>query len=293
MKIGLALAGGGLQAISYIGAIQAFNGMGIKFDYISGTSSGSLFALLYALGFTPDEMKKLVINKYQNLSKIENKTVFKIAKDYVFDKEIKTEGLIDGIRIENLVDEILAKKNVKNMADISMPIAIPTVDTITTKECISISTKNVKEQANVDYIYNIPISKAIRASMSFPGIVTTCDYDRYNFIDGGTKDNLPIQVLKDMGADVTIGLSFDISKYNKTNSFFNVMLRAVDIYSQRDVVKAQKQADLAIEIDTKGSSLLTMGDNTVEQCIYAGYATIRKYSEYLEKCRIKNSAICS
>ena len=56
MSLGLALAGGGLQGIAHIGAIKAFNDLGIKFDYISGTSSGSIFATMYAMGFTTDEM---------------------------------------------------------------------------------------------------------------------------------------------------------------------------------------------------------------------------------------------
>ena len=168
-----------------------------------------------------------------------------------------------------------SKKGIKNISDIKMPLAIPTVDTISTNECISISKKYNLNREYIDYIYDIPIGKAVRASMSFPGIFTTCNFGKYNFIDGGTKDNLPIQVLKDMGATKTIGLSFSIDKYTPSNNIFSVLLRAVDIFSQKDVRTAQKIADIAIEFDTQGTSLLEITD--LEQCYQIGYDEIMKH----------------
>lgn len=281
MKLGLALAGGGFQAIAYIGAIQAFNELGIKFDYISGTSSGSLVAALYALGATPEEMRKIVGDKCKNLVKIDKSKLLSIAKNYMFGKEITVEGLISGSKIEDIINEVIKNKNIINISDMPIPCAFPTVDTISTKECISISRKDHIKRDEIDYIYDIPLSKAVRASMSFPGIIDTCNFGKYNFIDGGTKDNLPIQVLKDMGAEYTIGLSFDISKYEKSSNLFDVILRAVDLFSQKDVVAAQSLADIAIEIDTKGSSLLTIGNDNIDECIDIGYKTIKMYEKQI------------
>ena len=56
MKLGLALAGGGVKGAAHIGAIKALEEAGFKFDYIAGTSSGSIVASLYASGFTTDEI---------------------------------------------------------------------------------------------------------------------------------------------------------------------------------------------------------------------------------------------
>lgn len=74
MNIGLALAGGGLQGIAHIGAIKALEDLNIKIDYISGTSSGSIFAAMYAIGFSTDEMKEFARQYYKTLIKIEKKT---------------------------------------------------------------------------------------------------------------------------------------------------------------------------------------------------------------------------
>ena len=65
MSLGLALAGGGLQGIAHIGAIKALEEASIKFDYVGGTSSGSIIACLYACGFTSDDMYK-IFKKYSD-----------------------------------------------------------------------------------------------------------------------------------------------------------------------------------------------------------------------------------
>lgn len=277
MSLGLALAGGGLQAVAHIGAIKALQDLNIKINYISGTSSGSLVATIYAMGFSTEEMKQIVSEYYKTLTEIQKRPIISAVGTYLVHKEVRIGGLIAGEKIENLVKMLAEKKNIKNINDIKIPLAIPTVDTISTKECISISKKYNFQKEDIDYIYDIPIEKAVRASMSFPGIFTTCDFDKYNFIDGGTKDNLPIQVLKDMGATKTIGISFDINGYEPSDNILSILLRTVDIFSLKDVRAAQKIADLAIEIDTQGTSLLEI--TNLEQCYQIGYDTIMNHKK--------------
>ena len=279
MNIGLALAGGGLQGIAHIGAIKALEDLNIKIDYISGTSSGSIFAAMYAIGFSTDEMKEFARQYYKTLIKIEKKPIISAIGSYIIHKKLKIGGLISGEKIEKLVYQFARKKGIKNISDVKIPLAIPTVDTISTKECISISKKGHKQREDIEYIYDIPLETAVRASMSFPGIFTTCNFDKYNFIDGGTKDNLPVQILKDMGAEKTIGLSFNIDKYTPTENILKILLRAVDIFSLKDVRNAQKIADLAIEIDTQGTSLLEITD--LEKCYQIGYDTIMENKEQI------------
>ena len=281
MSLGLALAGGGLQGIAHIGAIKALQDLDIKIDYISGTSSGSIFAAMYAMGYTTEEMKKIANDYYKTLTNIEKRPIISAVGTYLIHKKIKLGGLNPGEKIENLAKLVAEQKNIKNIADVKMPLAIPTVDTISTKECISLSKKCNIKRDDIDYIYNIPIEKAIRASMSFPGIFTTCDFDKYNFIDGGTKDNLPVQILKDLGADRTIGLSFNIDRYTPSDNILDILLRTVDIFSLKDVRAAQKIADIAIEIDTQGTSLLEI--TNLEQCYQIGYDAIMENKEKILK----------
>ena len=66
MSLGLALAGGGLKGLAYIGVIKALEELEIKIDYLSGTSSGSMFASFYAMGYTSNEIKEKAIDYYKN-----------------------------------------------------------------------------------------------------------------------------------------------------------------------------------------------------------------------------------
>ena len=274
MSLGVALAGGGLKGLAHIGALKALEELEIKIDYLSGTSSGSMFATFYAMGFGVDEIKEKTMQYYKMLTKIPKKPIFKAGTSYITSGVAKIEGLIPGENIEKLVEKVATEKNIENMNQIKIPYAIATVDTITTKECIFLSQKFNLKHDDIDYIYNAPIAKATRASMSFPGVFTPCQYEKYNFIDGGTKDNLPVKILKDMGADKTLALSFKIDDYEPKEDIFSILLRTVDIFSLKDVRKAQKEADLAIEIDCSGTSLLEITD--ADEVMQTGYDTIMR-----------------
>ena len=272
MKIGIAFAGGGLKGIAYIGAIKALNELGVNPEFISGTSSGSLFAVSYAMGFSPEEIKELTNEYYKTLTRIDKKSISKAVFTYLTSGIAKVEGLVDGEKISSLIDILASKRNLKNMNEIKTKLAICTVDTISTNECIFLSNECEEKIENIDYIYNAPIATATRASMSFPGIFTPCNYEKYNFIDGGTTDNYPTRILKTMGADKIIGLHFRLDDYVPREDIFAVLLRAVDIFSLGDVREAKKYADLSIEIDAKGAGLL--GIDNFDKLIETGYNAI-------------------
>ena len=273
MKIGIALAGGGLKGVAYIGALKALEEIGIKFDCIAGTSSGSMVAALYAVGYSCDELKNIICSSYESLTKIEKKPIFFSACTYLTKKKLKLKGLIPGERLENCIQEHAENRGCKSISDVKIPLAVATVDTISTKECIFLSQDFGLKNGDVDYLYDVPLGKVVRSSMAFPGIFTTSNYKQYNFIDGGTRDNLPVKVLKDMGADITIGLSFKLDEYSSDNeNVLSILLRTVDIFSLKDVRAAQKKASIAIEIDASGTSLMEIDD--IDKCINVGYKTI-------------------
>lgn len=281
MSLGVALAGGGLKGLAHIGALKALEELGVKIDYLSGTSSGSIFATFYAMGYSTEEIKTRTLENYKMLTTINKKPIFKAGYTYLTSGVARISGLIDGANIENLVKNVSKDKNITNMNQIKIPYAIATVDTISTKECIFLSKKFNLQDDDIDYIYDAPIATATRASMSFPGVYTPCNYGKYNFIDGGTKDNLPVKILKDMGADKTLALSFRIDDYEPENDILAILLRTVDIFSLKDVRKAQKEADLAIEIDARGASLLEI-DNA-DKLVETGYQTIMNHKEEILK----------
>ena len=133
MNIGLALSGGGVKGATHIGVLQALEENEVKISTISGTSIGSIVASLYAMGYTTDEMLKLF--------KYFAKTILKTDPKYLISnirtkRSILGEGIISGQAIEDAINECAKLKNIKYIKDITMPIAIPTVDIKTGKEII-------------------------------------------------------------------------------------------------------------------------------------------------------------
>ena len=154
-------------------------------------------------------------------------------------------------------------------------------NTVTMKEVNFCSNKIEDENENIEYIYDAPIGKAVRASMSFPGIYTTCNYNGYNLIDGGTKNNLPVEVLRKQGADKIISVSFDLNSYNPSNNFFDVVIRALDIFSLDKVLKGRKQSDVSCIVKTEDTSLLGIKDT--KAVIQAGYNAVMENKDKILK----------
>lgn len=292
MKIGIALSGGGLQGFAHIGALKALEDLGINnIKYISGTSTGSIVASLYAMGYNTNEIEKIWKENYKKILKIKKRTIIKMVFNYILKKKSKTEGLIDGKVVEDLVNKQAIKKDIRKIKEIKeKKLAIATVDTKSIKECIFVSNNENLLNENVNYITDIDVGKAVRASMAFPGIFTTLNYKEYNFIDGGTIDNLPTKILKDMGADKIIAIGFDISRYNPSDSFEDVVIRALDIFSYNDVKKGQEIADVSIEIYNSSTSLLNIKD--IETTIKNGYNSVmnnkEKIYELIKKGELQN-----
>lgn len=281
-KFGISLAGGGLQGFAHIGALKALEELGIKIKYISGTSTGSAIASLYAMGYTPDEIQKICKEKYKKILKIRKKVLCQMAINFLLHKETRVEGIIDGGLVENFINEAAKEKGKEMLSSFtSTKIAIATVDTISMKECLFISEELKNKDKNIDYIKDITIGKAVRSSMAFPAIFTTSNYEKYNFLDGGTVDNLPVQVLKDMGATKTIAICFDLNKYTPSKSLEGVLVRALDIFSHFGVEKAKEIADIAIEIYNPNTSLLSMDE--IEKTVQNGYDAVMRQKEKILK----------
>ena len=176
MKIGLALSGGGVRGAAHIGAIKALEENGIKIDAVAGTSAGSIVSALYGMGYTTDEMIKL-FNYF-------SKSVMAISPKYMFTgikekRGIKLGGLTTSYNIESAIAEAGKSKNVKDIKDIHIPIAIPATDLISDKEIVFTNCNNLQGE---DYIHNIEIGKAVRASSTFPGMYAPFDYKKYQFV---------------------------------------------------------------------------------------------------------------
>lgn len=183
--------------------------------------------------------------------------------------------LVIGEKIEEIANKIANEKNIELISQTKIPLVTVACETVSMKEVNCCSQKIENEDSNILYLYDMPIGKAVRSSMSFPGIYTTCNYNGYNFIDGGTKNNLQVDVLKKQGADKIISVSFDLNSYKPNNNFMDVAIRALDIFSLENVTKGRNNSDIAAIVKTEDTSLLGIKDT--KAVIKAGYDAIMEH----------------
>ena len=275
--IGIAMSGGGLQGIAHIGAIKALYELGIHPQFVSGTSSGAAMAAITAMGFTAEEMTQIAKKHWKTLAEIDNGLIFKSLAQFILNKNIQRDGIKSGELIADVIREVMYMKNIHSFQDMPINLSICTVDTLTTDECIFTTYEEGLKNDHIHYLTDVPPEIAVRASMSFPAIYTTCTYKNYNFIDGGSKDNLPVKILRDMGVGKVLAIGFDIMDYDPTpglNGLIKVIWRALDVYSINGTRESMKMADYAVEIKNENTALFDI--NNVDETIQEGYEAIMR-----------------
>lgn len=259
MKLGICLSGGGVKGVAHIGVLKAFSEAGIQFDYISGTSSGSIVATLYAAGYNPDEIYYLFKKYCKEIKYVDLKSIVKGIGGLIFKRKIIIDGLNHGSKIEKIINEACNKKNIKNINQIKKNLIIPSVDLNNGKIYIFTSTQNRMTYSNdMKYIYNINIGKAVQASCSYPGVFSPCKYEDTKLIDGGIRENVPWKEIKINGADKVISVIFEkeINIDKKEKNIIEVASRAIDILSYELSNYELAGADYLLKIKTKDIDLL-------------------------------------
>ena len=178
LKFGLALGSGSARGMAHIGVIQVLEAYHIPIDMIAGTSIGSVVGSVYATGASVKQMK-------------ESALAMKHRKSFaLFDPTIPRSGLISGNRAEEILNSIALKD--KTFDDLKIPFSAVATD-------IKTGAKVILNQGSV--------IKAVRASISIPGIFTPVKYQDYYLVDGGVVDPVPVDVVQKMGADIIIAVS--------------------------------------------------------------------------------------
>jgi len=218
-KIGLAFGGGGARGFAYIGVVRAFEEFGIKFDYIAGTSIGSIMGAMLAYGMTSDEMEKIA-------SGIRMKD---IRKSKIPLMPSPTDAIQDIIK--KAVGDI-------NVEDLKTPFCAVAVDMLTGNE-VNITKGN--------------LAKALAGSCAVPAIFNAVEFEDKLLFDGGLQNNLPADVLRKLGCDAVISIDINSTRGNgaKSTKYFDLIISSVDIMMKSNAIKGYLNSDLIIKPDLK------------------------------------------
>ncbi|MCI8352113.1 MAG: hypothetical protein HFJ58_00550 [Clostridia bacterium] len=262
MKLGVAFSGGGVKGAAHIGVLKALRENNIKIDAVAGTSAGSIVATLYALGYTEDEMIKLFRYFAKGMLKANPGDVVTNVKN---GKGLRLDGAFSSINVELAIKEVAKYKNISNINELSMPIAIPTVDINTSKKYV-FTNHNQKEDY---YIRNIEIAKAVRASCTYPGVFAPFDYGEYRFVDGGVLDNIPADEVKKLGVDKILTIKFVLNRNSKPRGIYGITMKCVDTIYEGLSREAIENSDYICDIDVSKANAFSI--KKIDYCYEEGY----------------------
>ena len=249
MKVGVSLAGGGIRGIAHVGVLKALEENNIKVAAIAGTSAGSIIATLYAMGYSPYYIYLLFKRYARDIINIRSKPIINGITNFIRNNKIGIAGLSDGNEFEKMYDELARKKGFRLIGDIKMPLLVSAVDIGESKEYIftnCASRKNIKD----NYITEIGIGRAVRASSSFPAIFCPCEYKNHIFMDGGVLNNLPTEELKKVYTGKIISVNFESDPVYNDYDIMNIIMKTLDIMGNKLSINSLKKSDFVLTVPT-------------------------------------------
>ncbi|NQT64616.1 MAG: patatin-like phospholipase family protein, partial [FCB group bacterium] len=282
-KVGLALSGGGARGLAHIGILKVFDELNLKVDYIAGTSMGAVVGGLYAMGYSAIEIEEMILNTdFDNIfDETASREDLYIGQkrwmpyaNYYFDLGDKfqpglPEALFSGSQLINtLFDYTYAASNINNFKE--LPIEFKCVATnIITGEMKVFDKGNLHE--------------TMRASMSAPSILEPMKLGTELYIDGGIRANLPSEIVKEMGAEIVIGLQLSSELRSKDNldNLIKVLDQTINFSMTDNVKRSIDLCDILIKPD-----LLTLSNydfNSKKKIIDLGEIEARNHISELEK----------
>jgi NTE family protein len=249
-KIGVALEGGGAMGIAHIGVLKWFEEHHIPVDYVAGTSMGGLVGGFYAAGMNPDELKTLIEGldwhkilgdrtPYEDLSlrRKEDQRAYPNSLIFGLRRGLSVPaGLNAGHQIGLLIDRV------------ALPYyGLPTFDALPVPfRCVATDLVSGKPYVFKDG----SLAVALRATMSIPGAFSPVHEGQAVFVDGGLMNNLPTDVVRQMGADIVIAVHLERAtvEANDIQSIFKVLEQSVRVVLAENEVRGLARADAVISV---------------------------------------------
>lgn len=286
-KIGVAFGGGGSKGAAHIGVLKALEEMHIPVDYIAGTSMGAYVGGLYATGMSADEIEAFIdtvdwSSGYQDRVERSDRRVrekqqedrFQIKTDIGFGLwELKMpKGFVQGQKMGEILRSTSGGlPKFESFDQLAIPFRAVASDIESLQPVI---------------LARGDLAEAMQASMSIPGILPPMALNDQLLVDGGITNNLPISVVKEMGADIIIAvdISNDFKRRDELNNYFAVMDQLTDFMVRNNVtqqIALLSERDFLIRPDTQG--IKTIDFQRMPEAYEIGYNTTMAMKEQLSQ----------
>lgn len=288
-KIGLVLAGGGAWGFAHVGVLRVLEDNNIPISYVTGTSIGSIIGGLYSMGYSVDDLEKLIYSTdWLNIlnDTIERKDIGAASKsifqDYLLEFSIKEKnislpgGIIEGQKIDYLFSQLhWDAKNITDFTQFPIPF-----------KCVATDIKT----GNPVVLGSGDITDSVRASMSIPGVFSPIIIDDKILVDGMFSMNLPVSVVKDMGADIVIAVNFDLPETGLAD-YTSATGALYHSFTMNMGVSTREQLPLAdIVISPNVSGISTFNYDRVDEIYKRGIVAAKNKIDDLKK--FSNPSLC-
>ena len=294
LKVGVVLGGGGAKGAAHIGVLKYIEEMGIPVDYVAGTSMGSIIGGFYAMGYTPDELTKLIGgmdwsayigNKIDRTMMSEemrqrNSTMLlhvPFSDESLFDKNPNStfisqlpSAYVNNSSLINLFNDLcVGYQEEMDFNDLPIPFACVATDMITGDEVV---------------LRSGSVPTAMRASMAIPGVFSPVQIDDKVLVDGGLVNNFPADVLREMGADIVIGVEVTSTKdvtIDDLQSLPQVFARLLINSTSAKRVENRELCDVHIIPDVSGYGMLSFTPSAIDDLVDRGYKRAGDFHDQL------------
>src|SRR3989441_2461837 len=288
-KIGVALEGGGAMGLAHIGVLKWFEEHHIPVDYVAGTSMGGLVGGFYATGMSPDELKTL-IDGMDWRKILSDRTPY---EDLAFrrkeDQRAYPNSLIFGLR-EGL--SLPAGLNAGHQIGLIIDRMTLPYDQVPSFDALPIPFRCVATDlvSRKPYVFKDgSLAVALRATMSIPGAFSPVHDGKAVYVDGGLLNNLPTDVVRQMGAEIVIAVHLEKAPVEAKDiqSVFGVLNNSVRVVLETNELRGMEQADAVVSVHL--AEVSTIDYTKSELIMQRGHEAANERARLLEAFALDNA----
>ncbi len=281
LKVGLVLSGGGAKGFAHIGVLKALEEAGVRIDYIGGTSAGAIIGAFYSSGYSAYELDSILTaldynELMQDKLPRKSKSIYQKENEekYVFSLPIKNKKIAlpsavsKGQNFFNVLSKLT--EHVHTIDDFSK-LPIPFF-------CVATNLEN----GNIEILEKGFLPAALRASGSFPTLLDPVLVDGKLLTDGGVVNNFPVDIMRDKGVDIIIGIDVQdkLDSKEDLNTAPKIIMQIVSFQMYDDDESKIEDTDLYMHPDISDYNVVSF--DVAKQIVDKGEEVARKQMSYLK-----------
>ena len=286
IKVGLVLSGGGAKGLAHIGALKVIDSLGIRIDYVAGTSMGAIVGSLYASGYSGKELDSIF--KTVNFDDIINDNLPRNVKSF-YERE-NTERYVISLPLENwkvkLPSALSRGQNTYNLLS-RLTLPVSNIDDFSKLPIPYFCMATNIETGESVMLEKGCLAQSVMASGALPSLFQPVVINDMVLIDGGVVNNYPIDELKAKGMDMIIGVDVQdsLATRKELNSAPDILLQINNYRTINDMKKKVKKTDVYIKPDIKDFTVVSFdaGDKIIERGTKAALLRLNQLKEIKAK----------